>query len=131
MGARHQKAIPMTMIISEIKTIAHFIRLSFCIIDIILQKYTFSVNLQNIFGEINKNLYICSQMSKIKVLEVIRQGQIGGGESHLLDLVTFLDKERFEPVCLSFTSGEMINRLEAMGVSCHHHQSTWHVHVNL
>ena len=48
-------------------------------------------------------------MSKIKVLEVIRQGQIGGGESHLLDLITFLDKERFEPVCLSFTSGEMIS----------------------
>lgn len=58
-------------------------------------------------------------MSKIKVLEVIRQGQIGGGESHLLDLVTFLDKERFEPVCLSFTSGEMINRLQAMGIRCH------------
>ena len=58
-------------------------------------------------------------MSKIKVLEVIRQGQIGGGESHLLDLVTFLDKERFEPVCLSFTDGEMITRLQAMGVKCH------------
>lgn len=58
-------------------------------------------------------------MTKIKVLEVIRQGQIGGGESHLLDLVTFLDKERFEPVCLSFTSGEMIHRLEAMGIRCH------------
>lgn len=58
-------------------------------------------------------------MSKIKVLEVIRQGQIGGGESHLLDLVTFLDKERFDPVCLSFTSGEMINRLQAMGIRCY------------
>ena len=58
-------------------------------------------------------------MSKIKVLEVIRQGQIGGGESHLLDLITFLDKERFEPVCLSFTSGEMISRLQTMGICCH------------
>ena len=57
-------------------------------------------------------------MAKIKVLEVIRQGQIGGGESHLLDLITFMDKERFEPVCLSFTSGEMINRLESMGIRC-------------
>jgi glycosyltransferase involved in cell wall biosynthesis len=57
-------------------------------------------------------------MDKIKVLEVIRQGQIGGGESHLLDLVTFLDKEQFEPVCLAFTPGEMINRLEAMGIQC-------------
>lgn len=58
-------------------------------------------------------------MGKIRVLEVIRQGQIGGGESHLLDLVTFLDKERFEPICLSFTSGEMINRLESMGIRCY------------
>jgi glycosyltransferase involved in cell wall biosynthesis len=58
-------------------------------------------------------------MKKIKVLEVIRQGQIGGGESHLLDLVTFLDKERFEPVCLSFTSGEMINRLGSLGIRCY------------
>lgn len=57
-------------------------------------------------------------MNKIKVLEVIRQGQIGGGESHLLDLVTFLDKEQFEPVCLAFTPGEMINRLETMGIRC-------------
>jgi len=58
-------------------------------------------------------------MNKIKVLEVIRQGQIGGGESHLLDLVTFLNKEQFEPVCLAFTSGEMITRLETMGIQCH------------
>lgn len=58
-------------------------------------------------------------MAKIKVLEVIRQGQIGGGESHLLDLIYFLDKERVEPVCLSFTDGEMINRLTKMGITCH------------
>lgn len=54
-----------------------------------------------------------------RVLEVIRQGQIGGGESHLLDLIYFLDKKEFEPICLSFTDGEMINRLQAMGVKCH------------
>lgn len=56
---------------------------------------------------------------KIKVLEVIRQGQIGGGESHLLDLVYFMDRERYEPICLSFTHGEMIRRLEARKVKCH------------
>ena len=56
---------------------------------------------------------------KKKVLEVIRQGQIGGGESHLLDLVYYLDKTRYQPVCLSFTGGEMINRLEASGIKCH------------
>ena len=52
-------------------------------------------------------------------MEVIRQGQIGGGESHLLDLVTFLDRNRFEPVCLSFTSGEMVSRLQQMGIRCY------------
>jgi glycosyltransferase involved in cell wall biosynthesis len=57
-------------------------------------------------------------MAKIKVLEVIRQGQIGGGESHLLDLIHFLDKEKVEPVCLSFTDGEMISRLKQMGIPC-------------
>ncbi len=58
-------------------------------------------------------------MDRIRVLEVIRQGQIGGGESHLLDLAYFLDKERFEPIALSFTTGEMVDRLEDMGVKCH------------
>jgi glycosyltransferase involved in cell wall biosynthesis len=58
-------------------------------------------------------------MQRIKVLEVIRQGQIGGGESHLLDLIHYMDKDRFEPVCLSFTGGEMISRLKQMGVVCY------------
>lgn len=58
-------------------------------------------------------------MTKMKVLEVIRQGQIGGGESHLLDLISFLDRDKVEPVCLSFTDGEMISRLTQMGVACH------------
>ena len=58
-------------------------------------------------------------MAKLKVLEVIRQGQIGGGESHLLDLIYFLNKEKIEPVCLSFSDGEMIKRLTQMGVTCH------------
>ena len=55
----------------------------------------------------------------MKVLEVIRQGQIGGGESHLIDLVSFLDKKKIEPVCLSFSGGEMINRLNEMGIICY------------
>ena len=53
---------------------------------------------------------------KIRVLETIRQGQIGGGESHLLDLVANLDRTEFEPVVLSFTKGPMIDRLQKMGV---------------
>jgi glycosyltransferase involved in cell wall biosynthesis len=56
---------------------------------------------------------------KIKVLECIRQGQIGGGESHLLSLVENLDRERFEPVVLSFTEGPMVDRLRDLGVRAH------------
>lgn len=55
----------------------------------------------------------------IKVLEVIRQGQIGGGESHLMDLIYFLDKAKITPICLSFTDGEMIHRLSQMGITCY------------
>jgi glycosyltransferase involved in cell wall biosynthesis len=56
---------------------------------------------------------------KIKVLESIRQGQIGGGESHLLNLLENLDRSRFQPVVLSFTDGPMIERLNRAAVNCH------------
>ena len=56
---------------------------------------------------------------KIRVLECIRQGQIGGGESHLLSLVENLDRSQFEPIVLSFTDGPMIERLKAMSVDTH------------
>lgn len=56
---------------------------------------------------------------KIKILECIRQGQIGGGESHLLSLVENLDRTKFEPTVLSFTDGPMINALNAMNVNNH------------
>lgn len=49
-------------------------------------------------------------------MECIRQGQIGGGESHLLSLVDNLDKDRFEPLVLSFTDGPMVEKLRAMQV---------------
>lgn len=53
---------------------------------------------------------------KIKVLECIRQGQIGGGESHLLSLSENLNKSIFEPVVLSFTDGPMIGLLRKMNI---------------
>ena len=54
---------------------------------------------------------------KIKVLECIRQGQIGGGESHLLSLVQNLDRSRFNPIVLSFTDGPMIEKMKELRVS--------------
>lgn len=56
---------------------------------------------------------------RTKVLECIRQGQIGGGESHLLVLVGNLDISKFEPVVLSFTDGPMIQKLNELGVKNH------------
>lgn len=55
-------------------------------------------------------------MNRIRVLETIRQGAIGGGESHVLDVVKYLDKSRFEPIVLSFTEGEMITRLNSQDI---------------
>ncbi|PUZ20296.1 Glycosyltransferase involved in cell wall bisynthesis [Chitinophaga costaii] len=60
-----------------------------------------------------------TQPTKIKVLQAIRQGLIGGGESHVLGLVEQLDKLRFEPIVLSFSDGQMIRQLERMGI--HHY----------
>ncbi|WP_417608082.1 glycosyltransferase family 4 protein [Owenweeksia hongkongensis] len=57
--------------------------------------------------------------SKIKILHTIRQGQIGGGETHVLDLVSNLNKDKFTSEVLSFTDGEMVSRLKKMGVPCH------------
>ncbi|MCF8381282.1 MAG: glycosyltransferase family 4 protein [Bacteroidales bacterium] len=55
-------------------------------------------------------------MKKIKILEAIRQGKVGGGESHVLELVTNLDKTRFEPVVLAFTDGPMVDELRNRGI---------------
>ena len=53
---------------------------------------------------------------KIKVLEVIQQGEIGGGESHLLTLISKMDLDRFEPVVIALSDGEMITRLTRSGI---------------
>lgn len=57
-------------------------------------------------------------MGTINVLEVIRQGQIGGGESHLLDLIAGFDNS-VRPVVLSFTDGPMIDTLTRRGTKCY------------
>ncbi len=50
---------------------------------------------------------------KKKILHAIRQGEIGGGETHVLDLVNHLDKAKYESVILSFTDGPMVDQLKA------------------
>ncbi|GAB3801852.1 glycosyltransferase [Spirosoma humi] len=56
-------------------------------------------------------------LTKVKVLLAIRQGQIGGGESHVLNLVHFLNKEQYEPIVLSFTPGPMVDKLRENGIT--------------
>jgi len=53
---------------------------------------------------------------KIKVLEAIRQGNVGGGETHVLELCSNLDLSRFEPLVLSFTDGPMVTELNRRGI---------------
>lgn len=65
-----------------------------------------------------------TETKKIKVLECIRQGKIGGGESHLLNLVENLDPTKYEPIVLSFTDGPMIERLNEMQIPTHIIHST-------
>lgn len=60
-----------------------------------------------------------SLKKKIKVLEVIRQGKIGGGESHVLDLIQCIDKNQITPVAMAFTGGHMIDTLRDQGVQCY------------
>ncbi len=55
----------------------------------------------------------------IRVLEIIRQGEIGGGESHLLDLVRGLLGRDIYIAVLSFSRGAMTERLESIGVPVH------------
>jgi len=59
------------------------------------------------------------QQRKIKVLQAIRQGQVGGGETHILNLVGSMDKTVFEPVVLSFTDGQMIDELNRTHIQNH------------
>lgn len=52
----------------------------------------------------------------MKILHTIRQGKIGGGETHVLDLVQELNPQEFESVVLAFTDGPLITELKKLGI---------------
>lgn len=54
--------------------------------------------------------------STINILHTIRQGRIGGGESHVLSLVSRLDPELYRSVVISFTDGPMVDALKKMQI---------------
>jgi glycosyltransferase involved in cell wall biosynthesis len=58
-------------------------------------------------------------MKRIRILEAIRQGSVGGGETHVYDLTTRLNRDSFDPIVLSFTDGAMVDNLRAAGVETH------------
>jgi glycosyltransferase involved in cell wall biosynthesis len=58
-------------------------------------------------------------VKRIRILEAIRQGNVGGGETHVFDLSTRLDKNRFEPIVLSFSDGPMVSNLRQAGIETH------------
>lgn len=68
---------------------------------------------------------------KIKVLECIRQGKIGGGETHLLSVVENIDHSLFEPIVLSFTNGPMVDKLKEAGVKTYviHSQTPFDISI--
>lgn len=53
---------------------------------------------------------------RLRILHTIRQGTYGGGETYLYNLVSRLDKQKFEPLVLSFTEGNMVSRLRREGI---------------
>lgn len=56
---------------------------------------------------------------KIKILHAIRQGKIGGGESHVIDLVGNLDNRLYESIVLAFTDGPMVTHMKSRGIKTH------------
>ncbi|CAN5510084.1 hypothetical protein BH10BAC5_BH10BAC5_16300 [soil metagenome] len=66
-------------------------------------------------GYSNKN-NSSDRNKKIKILQTIRQGSFGGGETYLFNLVCSLDKKKYEPVVLSFTEGNMVDKLRELGI---------------
>jgi glycosyltransferase involved in cell wall biosynthesis/cellulose synthase/poly-beta-1,6-N-acetylglucosamine synthase-like glycosyltransferase len=57
-----------------------------------------------------------SSQKPFRILHVIRQGKVGGGEKHVLDLVTNLDEKRFKSYVLCFSDGPMVVFLRSISV---------------
>jgi glycosyltransferase involved in cell wall biosynthesis len=67
----------------------------------------------------------------INILETIRQGDIGGGKTHVLDLIANIDRSKFEPIVLSLTDGPMLERGRNLGIEAHviYTETTYYIRV--
>jgi glycosyltransferase involved in cell wall biosynthesis len=53
---------------------------------------------------------------RIRVVEVLATGSNGGAQEHLFNLVTRIDRERYDVSIVSLTAGSAIRRLERTGI---------------
>lgn len=58
-------------------------------------------------------------MKKLKVLQVIGGGEIGGAERHLLTLMRLMDRERFTPELLCLCEGPFAGLCREEGITTH------------
>lgn len=58
-------------------------------------------------------------MKKLKVLQVIGGGEIGGAERHLLTLMRLMDRERFTPELLCLCRGPFAPQCRQEGITTH------------
>ncbi|KLV25984.1 glycosyltransferase [Niallia circulans] len=57
------------------------------------------------------------QVGKIKVLFLVHTAIIGGGERSLIDILTYINKERFQPTLVCFEDGPLVEKVsEISGV---------------
>ena len=57
------------------------------------------------------------QAGKIKVMFLVHTAIIGGGERSLIDILTYINKERFQPTLVCFENGPLVERVsEISGV---------------
>ncbi len=54
--------------------------------------------------------------TRIRVVELLATGSNGGAQEHLYNLVTRIDRERYDVSVVSLTSGSAIRRLERTGI---------------
>ncbi|MFP7473337.1 hypothetical protein SFC55_20225 [Niallia taxi] len=56
-------------------------------------------------------------ITKIKVMFLVHTATIGGGERSLLDILTYIDKEKFHPILVCFEDGPLVKKaIELNGV---------------
>ena len=48
---------------------------------------------------------------KIRVMFLVHTAVIGGGERSLIDILTYINKERFQPILVCFENGHLVERV--------------------